>query len=245
MSTSEEWKKWQDFFESQGYQTYAPEWPYADVSLQEMNNEPDPNLEKTNFTDLLDHYKKFIKGLDKEPILIGHSLGGIVVQKLLYDKVGIAGICINSGPPKGIFKLNLDFLISNAQLVNPLHKGGLTLMSPKWYHKYVTNEMSFEETVNFMNENCVPSSTLIAKSSAELSHIDFSAAHKPLLFIAGSKDRSQPATINLENYNAYTDKESLKTFKEFPGRTHNSINMHDWKEIANYINGWLNDPEAD
>jgi hypothetical protein len=43
----------------------------------------------------------------------------------------------------------------------------------------------------------------------------------------------------MKNYKAYTDKNSVKDYKEFPGRTHYICGQKDWVEVADYIIGWV------
>ena len=62
------------------------------------------DLKKTSFKDYVEIVKKQI---NKEDILIGHSLGGLIIQKVAEEKKIKAGIAICSAPPKGIkYKFN-------------------------------------------------------------------------------------------------------------------------------------------
>jgi esterase/lipase len=69
--------------------------------------------------------------------------------------------------------------------------------------------------------------------------INFKLPHKPLLFIAGEKDNIIPSSLNKTNFNAYKDKNSIKEFKEFAGRTHYICGQKNWEEIADYIHNWV------
>jgi pimeloyl-ACP methyl ester carboxylesterase len=40
--------------------------------------------------------------LPEPPFLIGHSMGGLVVQMLLDRGFGAAGVAISSAPPRGV-----------------------------------------------------------------------------------------------------------------------------------------------
>ncbi len=62
----------------------------------------------------------FCKSLDEKPILIGHSMGGLVVQLLLQRDVALAGVAIDSAPPLGVFTASLPFIKSNWPHINPL-----------------------------------------------------------------------------------------------------------------------------
>jgi hypothetical protein len=50
-------------------------------------------------TGITAHYGHLIGGLSPPPTLIGHCLGGLVVQILLAGGLGAAGAAINPAPP--------------------------------------------------------------------------------------------------------------------------------------------------
>ncbi|KQB86171.1 alpha/beta hydrolase [Corynebacterium lowii] len=233
MTTGDTFSEWVTFFEQRGYTCHAPTW------VGHTHNDAPEERAKITLSDVLKGYTELIDSLPEKPILIGHSLGGVIVQKLLEQGYGSMAVCLTSGPPKGIAAFNKDWLVSNGQMLNPLDKKPLVLMPPTWYHKYVTNEMSYEETVAFMDQHCIESSKLVAKSIGEDGVIDFTKPHPPILFIAGSKDRSQPAIINQKNHQAYTDAGSVCDYEEFAGRTHNIVRQTGWEEVAGFIQEWI------
>lgn len=236
MNTGQIWKDWLTFFEAQGYNCHAPSWPYTEGDIPDLRQHPQAERGETTFADVVAHYQTYIKQLPEKPIVIGHSLGGVVVQKLVEKDLAMGAICINSGPPKGILAWNKDFLLSNLQLTNPLSRDKLVLMSARWYHRYVTNDLTFEETQAFIEQNGVPASRRVA---ATIESIDFQKKHAPLLFIAGEADRSQPPIINQKNAQAYTDPDSRVDFRLFKDRTHNILGQTGWEEVASYCLDWL------
>ena len=86
-------KSWEGFkarYEGQGYTVVAPDWPYDDRDPAALRADPDPRLKTLGQRQILDHYEAIIRGLPEEPILIGHSLGGVFVQHLLDLRLGVA-----------------------------------------------------------------------------------------------------------------------------------------------------------
>ena len=51
----------------------------------------------------IDHLNAFIDALPERPILIGHSIGGLAVQKLVNDNDVSVRVAISSAPPQGVF----------------------------------------------------------------------------------------------------------------------------------------------
>src|SRR5215470_14497323 len=78
------WDEWISYFEKRGYECIAPAWPYKDASAEELRNRPsnDP-IALNTLTSTTDHFVTLINSLSEKPILIGHSLGGLIVQFLL------------------------------------------------------------------------------------------------------------------------------------------------------------------
>ncbi len=79
------WSEWQKYFEQQGYTTVAPAWPHKGGTAEYQrslhpNNTP---LADLTLAQVVDSYAKVIQSLPEKPILIGHSLGGLITQILL------------------------------------------------------------------------------------------------------------------------------------------------------------------
>ena len=51
------------------------------------------------------HYAQIIRGLDAPPIVIGHSFGGLIVQRLLGQDLAAAAVAIDPAPIKGVLIL--------------------------------------------------------------------------------------------------------------------------------------------
>ena len=88
------WSSFRDFFEAKGYRVVVPEWPYLDRPVEELRRNPDPRLAKMTIKGLVDHFVKQIRDLPEQPVLIGHSFGGLIVQMLLDRGLGAAGVAI-------------------------------------------------------------------------------------------------------------------------------------------------------
>lgn len=234
------WVEWKKYFETKGYTCYTPAYPYHDGNPAVLRKKSDLKLATLTFGEVIDSLVIFIDKLPEKPILIGHSMGGLAVQKLIAMDKGVAGVCIDAAPPKGIFSLKWSFLKANLPTVNPLKGNSVCLPTVKWFHYAFCNEMTMEQTEIEFNKFVVPESRNIPRSSTKKDgYIDFKKPHSPLLFIAGEKDHIIPSTLNRKNFNAYKDSNSRKDFKEFAGRTHYICGQQNWQEIADYILSWI------
>ena len=237
------WEQWKTHFESLGYTTYNPSWPHKDGTAEEVRNRK-PNdlaLAKLNLIDVVEHYADFVQNLPEKPIIIGHSLGGLITQILLNRGLAAAAIAIHSVPPLGVIPYEFSFLKAGWKslgLFTSLNK--TYLMSFKdWQYAFV-NGMSLEDQQKAYFENTIPESKRAARGGlSKTAKIDFKKAHAPLLFLAGSTDNIIPASLNLRNFKRYTDNNSVTEYKVFEGINHFVVGLPTWRLQADYILNWL------
>jgi pimeloyl-ACP methyl ester carboxylesterase len=236
----ESWVPWVKFYEAKGYKCYTPAYAFHEGSPSELRNKINPALGTLTFGQVIDSLSAFIDRLPEKPILIGHSMGGLAVQKLIEMNKGVAGICIDPAPPKGVFSFKWSFLKANLPTINPLKGNSVCLPSVNWFHYAFCNTMTMEQTLIEYNRFVVPESRNIPRSSTKNEgEIDFTKPHNPLLIIAGEKDHIIPSSLNRKNAEAYKDKNSKTDFKEFAGRTHYICGQKNWEEVAEYISQWI------
>ncbi len=236
----ESWKKWAAYFDQHGYRCHSPAYPYHAGNPEELCRIIDPALGKLTFGRVVESLATFIDQLPAKPVLIGHSMGGLAVQKLIEMGKGTAGVCIDSAPPLGVFSFKWSFARANLPTLNPLRGNSVDLPSVKWFHYAFCNTMSMEETQREYDLYVVPESRNVPRSTLGLAaKIDFKKPHPPLLFIAGEKDHIIPASLNRANFKRYRDAGSKTDFKVFPHRTHYICGMEGWEEVGAYIAGWL------
>lgn len=234
------WQPWMDFFKLKGYSCFAPAYPYHEREPSYLREHIESGLANLTFKQVIASLVAFIDTLPEKPILVGHSMGGLAVQKLIQDQKGTAGVCIDSAPPKGIFSFKWSFLKANLPVINPFKGNSVFVPSVEWFHNSFCNEMTFDETHTVYDQYVVPESRNIPRSSTgNDGKIDFSRSHPPLLFIAGEKDTIVPSSLNMKNFLAYKDRGSKKDFIEFKGRTHYICGQENWEEVAGYIADWI------
>ena len=96
------WEAWKNYFEQKGYKVYSPTNPGHEGNPTDLRNNIHPDLTKTGFEDVVMNVVKLIDTLPEKPIVIGHSMAGLVVQKLIEIGKTYAGISINGAPPKNV-----------------------------------------------------------------------------------------------------------------------------------------------
>jgi pimeloyl-ACP methyl ester carboxylesterase len=234
------WNKWVKFYEDRNYICHTPSYPYHEGNPDKLRQDINQSLGQVTLGQVVGSLSVFIDSLPEKPVLIGHSMGGLVVQKLIEMDKGIAGICIDPAPPQGIISLKWSFLKANLPTINPFRGNSVCLPDVTWFHYAFCNTMSYEETEMEYKKYLVPESRNIARTSTGIDgKIDFRKQHKPLMIIAGEKDNIVPASLIRRNFKAYRDKNSRIDFREFADRTHYICGQKGWEEVATFINSWI------
>ena len=120
---SSSWQRWRDLFEANGYITLAPGWPDDPATVEDAKAHPEVFAHKM-VQGVTDHYLAAISQLQKKPAVIGHSFGGLIVQKIAGEGVAAATVAIDNAPFKGVLPLPISSLKSAFPVLgNPLNRG--------------------------------------------------------------------------------------------------------------------------
>ena len=236
------WRHWVEYFENKGYNAIAIPYPGRDKSIEQLRDEhPNPTLGQRTFSEVIDHLVDVINSLDEAPIIVGHSLGGLLTQLLVNRGLGVAGVAIDSAPPQGILSTKWSFLKSAFPLLNPLNRASKPyMMSFSDFQYAFVNGLTLEQQRQAYKQ-VVPESIRLARGAlTSAAHIDFKKQHVPLLMIAGENDHIIPASLNKTNFKRYkASQPSITEFKAFEGRNHFLVGAEDWQEISDYILNWI------
>lgn len=234
------WEDWKAWFEQKGYTVHTPANPSHAGDPASLRANPDAALGTVNFEDVIHNLVRFIDALPEKPILIGHSLGGLAVQKLISMGKGVAGVLIDGAAPAGIVTTKWSFWKSNFTVINFLKGNRPFYPTKKWFHYTFGNTLTRAGSDEVFDKYVVPESRNIARGTLKaFAKIDFTKPHAPLLFIAGEKDHIIPASLNKKNFNAYKHAGSKRKYKEFEGRSHYTVGEKGWEEVAGYVLNWL------
>lgn len=240
--TPRAWDKWQAYFQRLGYTTIAPAWPLHDSPIkQQWTPEAEAALGKLTLDQVIESYREVLRQLPEKPIVIGHSMGGLVAQKLLSEGLVAKAVAIDSAPPSGLVVFNWSFIKSNWPVINPFADIDQPVAPSSGDFQYAfANCLSEEAAQALYQEYAVPESRRVGRGTrSEVAKIDFSKPHGPLLIIAGENDHIIPAALNRKNFTKYSDPSSVTDFHQFPGQCHALIVDRNWKDVADYVEGWL------
>jgi pimeloyl-ACP methyl ester carboxylesterase len=236
------WEGWVDRFQSKGYHCLLPAWPGRERPIEALRKaHPDPELGKLTLRRILDALTQTIQSLDEKPVLIGHSMGGLITQLLLQENLAATGIAIDSAPPVGVLTTDWSFLKANWGHITPFVSSNQPVeMTFKRFQYAFVNSMPRTDQEAAFEKYAVPESRRVPRDAlTAVARIDFSKPHPPLLLIAGSIDHLIPPSLVRLNYRKYHRSPSLTDFKEFPNRNHFIIGQTKWEQVADYCLDWL------
>ena len=236
------WGDWKIYFEQKGYKSIAPAWPFKDASPEELRNRSaEDGISLNRLHVLTDYFEAIINALPSKPILIGHSLGGLIVQLLLQKGFARAGVAIHSFPPVGINTFNFAFFKTVWQSMaffSPERKS--YMISYKKWKQAVANGMTDQEQKEFYYKYATPESKLLIRDAFTCkAGIHFKKHHAPLLLTSGSHDRVVPEKLVYNLYRDYKVSGSIVDFKNFNDHNHLVFDCPTMKKEADFILYWL------
>jgi pimeloyl-ACP methyl ester carboxylesterase len=241
--TPRSWEHWKERYQSKGHEVITPAWPGLEVEVEALRADPTP-LAGLGFQKVTDHLEGIIRGLDRPPIIMGHSMGGAVTQLLIDRGCGVAAVGIAPATVKGVYDLPLSTIRASAAVLgNPFNRDKATPITKKQFHYNFANTLSRAESDVLWERYAVPAANLMLFDLATgnfnrnaPTKVDFEKPDRaPYLAIAFEKDHVVPAKAARHNTEKY--KSGTVAFTTFPGRPH-FPGVSGWEEVADYALQW-------
>ena len=241
------WGPWAEFFGAAGYAPLAPGWPGDADTAEGTRSQPDRVAGK-GIDDVVEHYARIIADLDAPPIVIGHSFGGLIVQRLLGQDLAAAAVAIDPAPIKGVLYLPPSALrVASVALRRPANRNLAVALTPEQWHYGFGNAIPAQESAELYDRWNIPSP---GKPLFEASLANFTRSSPakvntgnksrgPLLITAGGKDHTVPHAISTATRRLYHKSPAVTDLREFPDRGHSLTIDHGWREVAQEALDWL------
>jgi pimeloyl-ACP methyl ester carboxylesterase len=240
------WEGWSARFSEQGHTVLAPAWPGFDRPIEEVRRDTTP-FERLGVGEITDHYERIIRELDKPPIIMGHSFGGLVTQLLLDRGLGAAGVAVDPAPPKGVLILPpAELRVAWIALKNPANRHRTQMLSAEQFHYAFCNTLSESESQAVYERYCVPGpgrplfqAGLANFNPKAVTKIDFHNDDRaPLLILGGGKDHTVPGVVSHANYRLQKKSKAVTEYKEYADRCHYTVGQEGWEKVADYALQW-------
>lgn len=241
------WQPWVDLFEREGYAPLAPGWPNEAATVAEARTNPQA-VADLGIDDVVEHYAAIIRTLDAPPVIIGHSFGGLITQKLLGQGYGIAGVAIDPAQIKGVKPLPFAQLRSGLPaLGNPANKHRAVSLTAGQFRYGFGNALPRRESDELFERYTIPSPARPLFEAAFANFAKHSPAEVdtrnnvrgPLLLVSGQEDHTVPDVVTRAAYRLYGDSTAVTELKQFPDRGHSLTVDSGWRTVATHTLGWL------
>jgi len=246
---ADSWGLWVEKFREAGYAPIAPGWPGDSATVEETRKQPD-RVAGHGIADVVEQYAQIVRGLATKPIVIGHSFGGLVVQRLLGDNLAAAAVAIDPAPIKGVIYLPLSALrVASIALRNPANKKRAVALTAEQFRYGFGNAISATESAELYERWTIPSPGKPLFEAASANFAPHSpakvntgnATRGPLLLTAGGRDHTVPKAITKSTLKLYRKSTAVTDYKEFPDRGHSLALDSGWQDVADAALAWLKD----
>ncbi|HTR90927.1 MAG TPA: alpha/beta hydrolase [Trebonia sp.] len=241
------WDPWLELFRDAGYTPLAPGWPGEPDTVEESRRDPGRVAGK-GINDVVDHYARIIRGLESPPVVIGHSFGGLIAQRLLGQDLAAAAVAIDAAPIKGVLNLPVSALkVASIALRKPANRKLSISLTAEQFRYGFGNALPEQESAELYDRWAVPSPARPLFEAALANFTPQSPAkvntgnktRGPLLLTAGGRDHTVPAAITTSTRKLYHKSPAVTDFIEFPDRGHSLTIDHGWREVAQAALDWL------
>jgi pimeloyl-ACP methyl ester carboxylesterase len=234
------WDRWAEVFDEAGYVALAPGWPDDPETVAEANANPDTLANKT-VGDVADHFAEVIGKLDRKPVVIGHSFGGLLAQILAGRGLSTATVAIDPAPFRGVLPLPVSALRSASPvLTNPANRHRAVPLTYEQFRYAFANAVDEDEARQLYDAFAVPAPGAPLFQAATANFNPWTEAkvdHKnpergPLLIISGEKDHTVPWAIAKASFKKQKKNKGVTEIVEISGRGHALTIDSGWREVA-------------
>ena len=237
---SSSWDAWRALFEDNGYATLAPGWPDDPETVEQAKADPSVFAHKM-VQQVTDHYLEAISKLSSAPVVIGHSFGGLIAQKIAGEGVAASTVAIDNAPFRGVLPLPLSTLKSAAPVLgNPTNAGKAVSLTLEQFKYGWANALHDAEAQHLWSTYHVPAPGAPLFQGATANFNPFSETkvdtknpeRGPLLIIAGADDHTVPLAITEATYKLQSKNPGETRITVIPGRGHSLTIDSGWREVA-------------
>jgi pimeloyl-ACP methyl ester carboxylesterase len=193
-------------------------------------------------------YAEVVAGIGEPPVVVGHSFGGLIAQKLLDRGLAVAAVAISPAPVKGVRALPLSLLRSSFPVLSrPRNRNRAVALTEKQFAYSFGNTLPRAESADLHRRLSVPSPgrPLFEVSTANFtrdapSTVDTARSRRgPLLMMAAGKDHTVPAVVVRGAFRLYAGSPATTDLTSYADRGHSAPFDHGWRALADDALGWL------
>ncbi len=234
------WDPWAAVFEEAGYVALTPGWPDDPETVAEAKAHPEVFAGK-GIGEIADYEESIIRRLDRKPVVIGHSFGGLLTEILAGRGLAVASVAISPAPFRGVLPLPISALRAGAPVLsNPRNRHRAVPLTYDQFRYSFANAVDEDEARELYERYSVPGSGEPLFQAAAANFNPWSEAkvdtknpeRGPMLIISADSDHTVPWAIAEASYKRENDNEDVTEIVKMPNRGHALTIDHGWRDVA-------------
>ena len=234
------WDAYRLSYEKAGYTCVVPTLRHHDLT---PGREPSTAQGTTSLLDYAADLEAEIRQLPEKPIIIGHSMGGLLAQMLAARGLCRAVILLNPASPWGIFSLYPSVLVIFLGYLlrwgfwRKTHKPGYYSASFCLLNRITPrSRREIYQTFTYEQGRAIADVGLRWLDRSKSSHVDESKVKCPMLVVGGRQDNITPARGVRKVAAKYKE---VSHYVEYPELAHWCLGEKGWEEIVQMSTQWL------
>ena len=234
------WDPWAAVFEEAGYVALTPGWPDDPETVAEAKAHPEVFAGK-GIGEIADYEESIIRRLERKPVVIGHSFGGLLTEILAGRGLAVASVAISPAPFRGVLPLPISALRAGAPVLsNPRNRHRAVPLTYDQFRYSFANAVDEDEARELYARYSVPGSGEPLFQAAAANFNPWSEAkvdtknpeRGPMLIISADSDHTVPWAIAEASYKRENDNEDVTEIVKMPNRGHALTIDHGWRDVA-------------
>jgi non-heme chloroperoxidase len=234
------WDRWVTLFEEMGYVGVTPGWPDDPETVAEAREHPEVFAGK-GITQIADYEDAIIRRLDRKPVIIGHSFGGLLTQILAGRGLAAASVAISPAPFQGVLPLPLAALrTASVALRNPANWNRAVPLTYEQFRYSFANEVGEDEakelylgySVAGAGEPLFQAASANVNPWSEAKVDSMNPERGPMLIVSADSDQTVPWAMANAAYKKQKRNKNVTEIVKMPGRGHALTIDAGWREVA-------------
>lgn len=237
--TSDVWRNWRPFLEARGWRTIAPSLRHHDAPPET----PPPGLATTSLHDYVADLEASLRALPEKPVVIGHSMGGLIALLLCAKGLAKAGVLLTPAPPASVIALRPSNLLAFARIQARWawwRKPHRATLGEALSHTFNTTDPRDGTEIHaaFVHESgrALFEIALPWLDGTKAATVDPRRVTVPLLFVAAEKDKLTPSGVVRLAARRFAH---VSDYAEYKGQGHWVLGQPGWDRVATETVAWL------
>ncbi len=239
------WSRFKEYFEAAGYSCITPVLRFHNMKA---DLPPSPALGRTSLLDYAQDLEDVVSILASKPIIMGHSMGGLLAQMLAARGLAKSLVLLAPSPAAGLVRFNSS---AGRLLLREITRPGFWNMPVRLTYKeaaFGLFNLCPDELKGQLYKECTFESgratfetALWYLDSRKASSVDQKRVTCPIMILVGKEDRATPVAVVKRIAQKY---QTVTSYRELDHHAHWLLAEPGWEDIASMVKEWLESAAA-